>query len=79
MDEQLRVYNEWKKFIFLLYFDFKCEVFFLFVEKLIFCVYFFNKEGEVVYIFIGYEKEEFGYLMNVIVEVLKQDFVDILR
>ena len=33
--------------------------------------YLFNKEGEAVYTSIGYEKEEFGYLMNAIAEALK--------
>ena len=32
---------------------------------------FYNKEGEAVYTSIGYEKEEFGYLMNAIAEALK--------
>lgn len=70
-DEQLRAYNERKKFTFPLYPDPKREVFSLFAEKSIPRAYLFNKEGEVVYTSIGYEKEEFGYLMNAIAEALK--------
>ena len=49
----------------------KREVFSLFAEKSIPRAYLFNKEGEAVYTSIGYEKEEFGYLMNAIAEALK--------
>ena len=70
-DEQLRAYNERKKFTFPLYPDPKREVFSLFAEKSIPRAYLFNKEGEAVYTSIGYEKEEFGYLMNAIAEALK--------
>lgn len=70
-DEQLKAYNERKKFTFPLYPDPKREVFSLFAEKSIPRAYLFNKEGEAVYTSIGYEKEEFGYLMNAIAEALK--------
>ena len=70
-DEQLRAYNERKKFTFPLYPDPKREVFSLFAEKSIPRAYLFNKEGVAVYTSIGYEKEEFGYLMNAIAEALK--------
>jgi thioredoxin-related protein len=47
------------------------KLFSLFAEKSIPRAYLFNKEGEAVYTSIGYEKEEFGYLMNAIAEALK--------
>lgn len=70
-DEQLKAYNERKKFTFPLYPDPKREVFSLFAEKSIPRAYLFNKEGKAVYTSIGYEKEEFGRLMSAIAETLK--------
>lgn len=70
-DEQLKVYNERKKFTFPLYPDPKREVFSLFAEKSIPRAYLFNKEGEAIYTYMGYEKEEFNHLMNAIEEALK--------
>ncbi|MDE5677253.1 MAG: TlpA family protein disulfide reductase [Phocaeicola sp.] len=70
-DEQLKAYNERKKFTFPLYPDPKREVFSLFAEKSIPRAYLFNKEGKAVYTSIGYEKEEFGRLMSAIAEALK--------
>ena len=70
-DEQLKAYNERKKFTFPLYPDPKREVFSLFAEKSIPRTYLFNKEGEAIYTSIGYEKEEFNHLMNTIEEALK--------
>lgn len=70
-DEQLKAYNERKKFTFPLYPDPKREVFSLFAEKSIPRAYLFNKEGQAVYTSIGYTKEEFGQLMSAIAEVLK--------
>ena len=69
--EQLKTYNERKKFTFPLYPDPKREVFSLFAEKSIPRAYLFNKEGEAVYTSIGYEKEEFDNLMNAIEGALK--------
>lgn len=71
-DEQLKAYNERKKFSFPLYPDPKREVFSLFAEKSIPRAYLFNKQGEAVYTSMGYEKEEFGRLLNTIEEALKQ-------
>lgn len=70
-DEQLKTYNERKKFTFPLYPDPKREVFSLFAEKSIPRAYLFNKEGETVYTSIGYEKEEFEKLMDAVAEALK--------
>lgn len=70
-DEQLKTYNERKKFTFPLYPDPKREVFSLFAEKSIPRAYLFNKEGKVVYTSIGYEKEEFNHLMDEIEAALK--------
>ena len=70
-DEQLKVYNERKKFTFPLYPDPKREVFSLFAEKSIPRAYLFNKEGEAIYTSMGSEKEEFNHLMNAIEEALK--------
>ena len=70
-DEQLKVYNERKKFTFPLYPDPKREVFSLFAEKSIPRAYLFNKEGEAIYTSMEYEKEEFNHLMNAIEEALK--------
>ena len=54
-DEQLKAYNERKKFTFPLYPDPKREVFSLFAEKSIPRAYLFNKEGEAVYTSLGYQ------------------------
>ncbi|WP_455674831.1 TlpA family protein disulfide reductase [Phocaeicola sp.] len=70
-DEQLKAYNERKKFTFPLYPDPKREVFSLFAEKSIPRAYLFNKEGEAIYVSLGYEKEEFNNLMDAIEEALK--------
>lgn len=65
-DEQLKTYNERKKFTFPLYSDPKREVFSLFAEKSIPRAYLFNKKGELVYTSMGYAKEEFDVLMKTI-------------
>lgn len=70
-DEQLKVYNERKKFSFPLYPDPKREVFSLFAGESIPRAYLFNKDGEAVYTSLGYEKAEFGNLMKAIEEALK--------
>ena len=70
-DEQLKAYNERKKFTFPLYPDPKREVFSLFAEKSIPRTYLLNKEGEAIYTSIGYDNEEFNHLMNTIEEALK--------
>ncbi|EJW91329.1 antioxidant, AhpC/TSA family [gut metagenome] len=71
-DEQLKVYNERKKFTFPLYPDPKREVFSLFAEKSIPRAYLFNKEGKAVYTSIGYSPEEFQQLMAAIDAALKE-------
>lgn len=70
-DEQLKVYNERKKFTFPLYPDPKREVFSLFANKSIPRAYLVNKQGEIIYTSLGYEKEEFDKLMSTIEENLK--------
>lgn len=70
-DEQLKAYNERKKFTFPLYPDPKREVFSLFAGQSIPRAYLFNKEGEAIYTSIGYEAKEFNKLMGTIEEALK--------
>jgi peroxiredoxin len=70
-DEQLKVYNEKKKFSFPLYPDPKREVFSLFADKSIPRGYLINKEGKVIYASLGYTKEEFQELLKKIEEALK--------
>ncbi len=70
-DEQLKKYNERKKFTFPLYPDPKREVFSLFAEKSIPRAYLFNKEGKAVYTSLGYTAEEFKELLSTIEESLK--------
>lgn len=70
-DEQLKTYNERKKFTFPLYPDPKREVFSLFADKSIPRAYLVNKQGEIIYTSLGYEKEEFNKLMSTIEENLK--------
>lgn len=70
-DEQLKAYNERKKFTFPLYPDPKREVFSLFAGQSIPRAYLFNKEGEAIYTSIGYEAKEFNKLMETIEEALK--------
>lgn len=70
-DEELKVYNEKKKFSFPLYPDPERKVFSLFAEQSIPRTYLFDKEGECVYSSVGYTVEEFGKLMRAIEEALK--------
>mgnify|MGYP001217561318 CR=1 FL=1 len=70
-DEQLKVYNEKKKFTFPLYPDPKREVFSLFADKSIPRSYLIDKEGKVIYATLGYTKEEFQLLLSKIEEALK--------
>ena len=65
-DEDLKKYNERKKFTFPLYPDPKREVFSLFAEKSIPRAYLFDKSGKLVYSSIGYTAEEFQKLMETI-------------
>ncbi len=65
-DEDLKKYNERKKFTFPLYPDLKREVFSLFAEKSIPRAYLFDKSGKLVYSSIGYTAEEFQKLMETI-------------
>lgn len=71
-EQQLKEYNERKKFSFPLYPDPKREVYSLFADKTIPRAYLFNKEGQLVYSSIGYTKEDFNTLMNKIEENLKK-------
>ena len=71
-EQQLKEYNERKKFSFPLYPDPKREVYSLFADKNIPRAYLFNKEGQLVYSSIGYTKEDFNTLMNKIEENLKK-------
>ena len=71
-EQQLKEYNEKKKFSFPLYPDPKREVYSLFADKTIPRAYLFNKEGQLVYSSIGYTKEDFNTLMNKIEENLKK-------
>lgn len=70
-DEQLRAYNEKKKFTFPLYPDPKREVFSLFAEQSIPRAYLVDKNGTIVYASIGYSKDEFNHLMTTIEKALK--------
>lgn len=70
-DEQLKTYNERKKFTFPLYPDPKREVFSLFADKSIPRAYLVDKQGEIIYTSLGYEKAEFDKLMSTIEENLK--------
>ena len=69
-DEDLKKYNERKKFTFPLYPDPKREVFSLFAEKSIPRAYLFDKNGKLIYSSIGYTKEEFQHLLKAIEEAL---------
>ena len=69
-DEDLKKYNERKKFAFPLFPDPKREVFSLFAEKSIPRSYLFNKEGKLIYSSVGYTPEEFSELMKMIEEAL---------
>lgn len=69
-DEQLKKYNERKKFSFPLYPDPKREVYSLFAEKTIPRAYLIGKDGKVVYASVGYSEEEFQHLMKAIQEAL---------
>ena len=69
-DEDLKKYNERKKFTFPLYPDPKREVFSLFAEKSIPRAYLFDKNGKLIYSSIGYTAEEFQELMENIEKAL---------
>ena len=70
-DEDLKKYNERKKFTFPLYPDPKREVFSLFAEKSIPRAYLFDKGGKLIYSSVGYTEEEFKKLMETIESALK--------
>ncbi len=63
-DEQLKKYNERKKFTFPLYPDPKREVFALFAEKSIPRTYLFGKDGKLIYSSMGYSERSFQQLME---------------
>ena len=69
-DEDLKKYNERKKFTFPLYPDPKREVFSLFAEKSIPRAYLFDKNGKLIYSSMGYTAEEFQKLMETIKKAL---------
>ena len=69
-DEDLKKYNERKKFTFPLYPDPKREVFSLFAEKSIPRAYLFDKNGKLIYASVGYTAEEFQKLMETIEKTL---------
>ena len=69
-DEDLKKYNERKKFTFPLYPDPKREVFSLFAEKSIPRAYLFGKDGKLLYSSVGYTAEEFQKLMKTIESAL---------
>ena len=69
-DEDLKKYNERKKFTFPLYPDPKREVFSLFAEKSIPRAYLFDKNGKLIYSSVGYTAEEFQKLMETIEKAL---------
>ena len=69
-DEDLKKYNERKKFTFPLYPDPKREVFSLFAEKSIPRAYLFDKNGKLIYASVGYTAEEFQKLMETIEKAL---------
>lgn len=69
-DEDLKKYNERKKFTFPLYPDPKREVFSLFAEKSIPRAYLFGKDGKLLYSSVGYTAEEFQKLMETIESAL---------
>ena len=70
-DEDLKKYNERKKFTFPLYPDPKREVFSMFAEKSIPRAYLFGKDGKLIYSSVGYTAEEFQKLMETIATALK--------
>ena len=69
-DEDLKKYNERKKFTFPLYPDPKREVFSMFAEKSIPRAYLFDKNGKLIYASVGYTAEEFQKLMETIEKAL---------
>ena len=69
-DEDLKKYNERKKFTFPLYPDPKREVFSLFAEKSIPRAYLFDKNGKLIYSSMGYTAEEFQKLLETIEKAL---------
>ena len=69
-DEDLKKYNERKKFTFSLYPDPKREVFSLFAEKSIPRAYLFDKNGKLIYSSMGYTAEVFQKLMETIEKAL---------
>ena len=69
-DEDLKKYNERKKFTFPLYPDPKRELFSLFAEKSIPRAYLFDKNGKLIYSSMGYTAEEFQKLMETIEKAL---------
>ena len=69
-DEDLKKYNERKKFTFPHNPDPKREVFSLFAEKSIPRAYLFDKNGKLIYASMGYTAEEFQKLMETIEKAL---------
>ena len=65
-DEQLKKYNEKKRFDFPLYPDPKREAFSLFADQSIPRAYLFGKDGKLIYSSLGYTPEEFEKLMAAI-------------
>ncbi|WP_024995039.1 TlpA family protein disulfide reductase [Phocaeicola paurosaccharolyticus] len=71
-EEQLKEYNNVKKFTFPLYPDPKREVYSLFADKTIPRTYLFDKEGKLIYSSKGYSEEEFNFLLQKIEENLEK-------
>ena len=69
-DEDLKKYNERKKFTFPLYPDPKREVVSLVAEKSIPRAYLFDKNGKLIYASLGYTAEEFQKLIETIEKAL---------
>ena len=70
-EQQLKKYNERKKFTFPLYPDEKREVYSLFASQYIPRAYLFDREGKLIYSSTGFKKEEFKLLMDTIEDALK--------
>ena len=71
-EEQLKDYNNVKKFTFPLYPDPKREVYSLFADKTIPRTYLFDKEGKLIYSSKGYSEEEFNFFLQKIEENLEK-------
>lgn len=69
-DEDLKKYNERKKFTFPLYPDPKREVYSLFADKTIPRAFLFGKDSKLIYSSVGYTAEEFQKLMETIEKAL---------